>query len=70
MAEMHDITGLLKPYLSGMNLVWTLLLVGYIIPKLFQYLQRLFSPVSRIPGSWLHKLTSLPLKIAIAKGER
>ncbi|PYI33516.1 cytochrome P450 [Aspergillus indologenus CBS 114.80] len=69
MAEIHDITGLLRPYLSGTNLLWTLLLVGYIIPKLFQYLQRFFSPVARIPGSWLHKLTSLPLKVAIAKGE-
>ncbi|RAL07859.1 cytochrome P450 [Aspergillus homomorphus CBS 101889] len=51
------------------NIIWTLLLVGYVIPKIFLYIQRLFSPILRIPGPWVHKLTFLPLKVAIAKGE-
>ncbi|PWY79693.1 cytochrome P450 [Aspergillus heteromorphus CBS 117.55] len=45
-----------SPYLTATNLVGTLLV-------------RLFSPIQRLPGSLLHKFTSLPLKIAIARGE-
>ncbi|PYH88409.1 cytochrome P450 [Aspergillus ellipticus CBS 707.79] len=59
MMDQVSIHELLKPYLTATNLVGTLVVI----------IQRLFSPIQRLPGSLLHKFTSLPLKIAIARGE-
>ncbi|KAJ5971596.1 cytochrome P450 [Penicillium vulpinum] len=56
-------------YLTFKNIVVTVILFTLIIPKVLQLIQRVFSPLQKVPGSFVHKITSWPLKISITKGE-
>ncbi|KAJ2905396.1 cytochrome P450 [Zalerion maritima] len=51
------------------RLVLVVVAIWFVIPNVFKFLSRLVSPMQRLPGPFLNKISGLPLKISIVKGK-